>query len=195
MTNEKIIRTSIFVFAAVIHLLVLFFLVFRTNRIIQEETENARVMKLTDIQELPPPEPDVPQVETIAEEMIETDTAPVQQVLGAGVFLTETYLPMNQVSIPPNLDINAIMKDLAYPPIALRSGIEGKVILELFVDRTGMVQKIVILKEDPPDRGFGEAAVRAFENRKGVPAFVKRAGEKDEAVSARYRYPVTFKLK
>ncbi len=195
MTNEKIIRTSIFIFAAVLHIMVLFLLVFKTNRIIQEEQENARVMKLTDIQEIPPPEPDVPQVEAIAEKMIETDTAPVQQVLGAGVFLTETYLPMNQVSVAPKLDMNAVMKELVYPPIALRSGIEGKVILELFVDRTGMVQKIVILKEDPPDRGFGEAAEKVFTNRKGVPAFVKKEGEKDEAVSARYRVPLTFKLK
>jgi protein TonB len=82
------------------------------------------------------------------------------------------------------------MKDLVYPPIALRSGIEGRVILELFVDRTGAVQKIVILQENPLDRGFGEAAVRAFTDRKGVPAYAN-----GEPVSARYRYPVTFKLK
>jgi len=189
MTNEKIIRYSIFVFAAVLHVLVLFF-VFKTNRIIQEAPENARVMKLTDIQEAPPPEPEIPQVEAIAEKMIETDVAPVQQVLAAGVFLTETYLAMNQVSVPPKFDSGLVMKALVYPPIALRSGIEGKVILELFVDRTGMVQKIVILKEDPPDRGFGEAAEKAFTDRKGVPAYAN-----GEPVSARYRYPVTFKLK
>jgi periplasmic protein TonB len=190
MTNEKLIRTSIFIFAAALHLLVLFFLVFKTNKIIQETPENARIMKLTDIQEAPPPQPDIPQVEAIAEKMIETDVAPVQQVLGAGVFLTETYLAMNQVSVPPKFDSGLVMKALVYPPIALRSGIEGKVILELFVDRAGTVQKIVILKEDPPDRGFGEAAVKAFTDRKGVPAYAN-----GEPVSARYRYPVTFKLK
>jgi periplasmic protein TonB len=189
MTNEKIIRTSIYFFAAILHVLVLFF-VFKTNRIIQEAPENARVMKLTDIQEAPPPEPEVPQVEAIAEKMIETDVAPVQQVLAAGVFLTETYLAMNQVSVPPKFDSGLVMKALVYPPIALRSGIEGKVILELFVDRTGTVQKIVVLKEDPPDRGFGEAAEKAFTNRKGIPAYAN-----GEPVSARYRYPVTFKLK
>ena len=189
MTNEKLIRISIYIFAAALHILVLF-LVFKTNRIIQEAPENARIMKLTDIQEAPPPEPDIPQVEAIAEKMIETDVAPVQQVLGAGVFLTETYLSMNQVTVPPKFDAGLVMKALVYPPIALRSGIEGRVILELFVDRTGTVQKIVILKEDPPERGFGEAAVKAFTDRKGVPAYAD-----GEPVSARYRYPVTFKLK
>jgi len=189
MTNEKVIRTSIFIFAAVIHLLVLFFLVFKTNRMIQETPENARIMKLTDFQEAPP-EPDKPQVEAIAEKMIETDTAPDQHVLGAGVFLTENYLPMHQVSVAPKFEINAIMSDLVYPPIALRSGISGRVTLELFVDRTGVVQRVVIVKEDPPERGFGEAAVKVFTGRKGLPAYAN-----GEAVSCRYRYPVTFKIK
>jgi len=189
MTNEKIIRTSIFIFAAVIHLLVLFFLVFKTDRLLQEGPENARIMKLTDFQEAPP-EPDVPQVEAIAENMIETDVAPDQRVLGAGVFLTENYLPMHQVSVAPKFEVNTIMSDLVYPPIALRSGIEGRVILELFVDRTGAVQRIVIVKEDPPERGFGEAAARVFTGKKGLPAYAN-----GEAVSCRYRYPVTFKIK
>jgi len=190
MTNEKLIRTSIFIFAAVLHLLVLFFLVFKTDRLNQEGPENARVMKLTDFQEAPPPEPEVPQVEAIAEKMIETDVAPVQQVLGAGVFITETYLPMHEVSVPPKFDLNAVMADLVYPPIALRSGIAGRVILELLVDRTGTVQRILVIKEDPPERGFGEAAVKAFTGRQGQPAYAN-----GEAVSCRYRYPVTFKLK
>ncbi|MDR0301772.1 MAG: energy transducer TonB [Treponema sp.] len=190
MTNEKLIRTSIFIFAAVLHLLVLFFLVFKTNNVLQEGPENARVMKLTDFEELPPPEPELPQVEAIAETMIETETAPEQHVLGAGVFLAENYLPMHQVSVPPKFEASAVMSELVYPPIALRSGIEGRVILELFVDRTGVVQRIVILQENPLERGFGEAAVRAFTGRKGEPAYAN-----GEAVSSRYRYPVTFKIK
>jgi len=189
MTNEKLIRASIFIFAAVIHLLVLFFLVFKTDKLIQEAPENARIMKLTDFNEIIP-EPDLPQVEAIAEKMIETDTAPEQHVLGAGIFLSENYLPMHQVSVAPKFDVNAVMSELVYPPIALRSGIEGRVILELFVDRTGTVQSIVIIKEDPAGRGFGEAAIRAFTGRKGTPAYAN-----GEAVSCRFRYPVTFKLK
>jgi len=192
MTNEKLLRPIIFIIAAALHLLVIFFLVFNTERLVQEEGENARVMKLTDIDELPPPpDPEIPQVEEIAETMIETDIPPVQNVVAAGSLITQdNYLPMHQLSSPPQFDANSIAADLVYPPIALRSGIEGRVILELFVDRTGTVQRITILREDPQDRGFGESAVKAFTGRKGIPATAN-----GEPVSARYRYPVAFRIK
>ena len=191
-----------FIIAALLHLLIIFFFVFDTEKLTQEELENARVMKLTDLDELPPPpppdEPEIPQVEAIAETMIETDIPPVQHIVAAGTIITpqtqiqpqEDYLPMHRLSSPPQFDANAIAADLIYPAIALRSGIEGRVILELFVDRTGTVQRIMILREEPEDRGFGEAAVRAFTNRKGTPAMAN-----DEPVSARYRYPVSFRIK
>jgi protein TonB len=94
------------------------------------------------------------------------------------------------VSESPKFDEREIASGLIYPPIALRSNIEGRVILELFVDRNGVVQRITILLEDPKARGFVEAAIRAFTGKAGVPA--KANGE---AVSARYRYPVSFRIK
>jgi len=193
--NEKILRLIIFIITAAIHLLVIFFLVFDTGTIIQEVPENARVMKLTDLAELPPPppdEPEIPQVEEIAEVMIETDIPPVQNVVPAGTLTVtiDNYLPMHEVSKRPIFDEEALTSALVYPPIALRSGIEGRVVLELFVDRAGFVQKITILREEPEGKGFGEAAVKAFTGRKGTPAFAN-----DEAVSCRYRYPVVFRIK
>jgi protein TonB len=189
--NEKLLRAIVLVVAAVVHLLVLFFLVFNTEQVIQEAPENARVMKLTDLDELPPPPPelDIPQVEEIAETMIETDIPPVQEIVAAGT-LTETFLEMRYLSTVPQFDMNAITADLVYPPIALRSGIEGRVILELFIDRTGTVQRITILQEKPPDRGFGEAAVRALTGRRGTPAT-----SNGEPVSCRYRFPVVFRIR
>jgi protein TonB len=188
--NEKTLRVYVFIFAALLHLGIIFSFVVKTRVLVQEREENARIMKLTDFEELIVEDPEIPIVENIAEEMIETDTEPVQEVLAAGVFIVENYLPMHQLSSPPKFDETNIAQDLVYPPIALRSGIEGRVILELFVDLAGTVQKIMILREDPPDRGFGEAAVKAFEGRKGVPAFAN-----GEPVSARYRYPVSFRIK
>ena len=190
--SKRNIRPIIFIFAAGLHLLVLFFLAFNTDKIVQEAGENARVMKLTDFDIAPPPpDPEIPQVEEIAETMIETDIPPVQNVVAAGsLIVQDNYLPMHQLSNAPEFDANAIANDLLYPPIALRSGIEGRVILELFVDRTGVVQRIEIRYEEPKDRGFGESAVRAFTGRKGKPAIAN-----GEPVSARYRYPVTFKIK
>ena len=127
--------------------------------------------------------------------MIETDTPPIQEIVAAGTIIThdepqEEYLPMHQLSTQPQFDLEAIVSDLVYPPIALRSGIEGRVILELFIDRTGVVQRIIILREEPEGRGFGEAAVRVFTDRKGIPATAN-----GEPVSSRYRYPVSFRLR
>jgi protein TonB len=188
--NEKKLRLILFLVALVLHLFILFFVVYDTGRLNMEASESAKIMKVTDLFEVIPIEPEIPVVEAIAETMIETDIQPVQEVLGAGVFLVENYLPMHQLSTPPQFDANSIMADLVYPPIALRSGIEGRVILELFVDRTGTVQRVTILQENPTDRGFGEAAIRAFTGRRGTPATAN-----GEAVSARYRYPVTFRIR
>jgi len=190
--NEKILRLAVFIAAAALHLLVIFFFVFDTQRSVQIEDENARIMKLTDIDELPPPEPEIPRVEEIAESMIETDTPPIQEVVAAGSILEsqEVYLPMHQLSTQPQFDPKAIEAAIVYPPIARRNGIEGRVILELFVDRTGTVQRITVLLEEPEGRGFGEAAVRALTGIKGVPATAN-----GESVSCRYRYPIRFTLK
>jgi protein TonB len=191
--NEKLLRLIIFIITAALHLVVIFFLVFDTGSIMQEASENAKIMKLTDFAELPPPpDPEIPQVEEIAEIMVETDIPPVQTVVAAGTLNAsfENYLQMHQVSTRPIFDEEAFTSALVYPPIALRSGIEGRVFLELFVDRTGTVQRVTILREEPEGRGFGEAAVRAFAGRKGTPAYAN-----GEAVSCRYRYPVVFRIK
>ena len=103
--------------------------------------------------------------------------------------IADDYLPINSVS-PPQFDERQFASGLIYPAIALRSGIEGRVILELFVDNEGQVQEVRIFQENPLDRGFGKAAANAFLGIKGEPA---RANGK--AVSVRYRYPVSFSIR
>jgi len=196
--NEKLVKFLVFIFTGAIHLALIFFLVFTAEVLVQEPTENAKVMKVTDLAEQPPPpqlpeNPDIPQVEEIAENMIETDIIPIQEVVSAGSLSTENfenYLQMHQVSIPPVFDTNEITSALVYPPIALRSGVEGRVILELYVDRIGVVQRVTILLEDPQERGFGDAATKAMMGRKGTPAYANGT-----AVSCRYRYPLRFVIK
>jgi len=195
MLNERYLRLLLFVAVAALHVVLLFLIAFNVNTLSQEAEENARVMKVTDLAEAPPPpEEEIPQVEAIAETMIETDTEPVQNIVAPGSITTapswDDYLPIHKVSEPPRFDERDITAALVYPPIALRSAIEGRVVLELFVDRNGIVQRITVLREDPPDRGFGEAAVKAFTGKRGNPA-----RSNGEPVSARYRYPVSFKIK
>ena len=201
MLNENRLRLLIFAAVAIIHVLLLLFFVITINSEIQAAQESARVMKVTDLEEAPPPpeEEPPPMVESIAETMIETDFVPEQIIVAPGTITTpsvapasgwDDYLPIHMVSQPPKFDEKEIASALIYPPIALRSAIEGRVILELFVDRHGMVQQVRILQENPKDRGFGEAAVRAFTGKQGAPAYAN-----GEPVSARYRYPVSFKIK
>ncbi|MCL2600035.1 MAG: energy transducer TonB, partial [Treponema sp.] len=177
------LRLLLFAIVAAIHVIVILFLAFNVGTTLQEPREIARVMRLTDFTEIvpasppppprpppPPPmeQPDIPMVEAIAEVMIEVETVPDQMVVAPGTLTTpyevhtpaaaswDDFLPIHQVTSAPRFNDNEIAADLVFPPIALRSGIEGRVILELFVDRNGMVQLVRILREDPEGRGFGE---------------------------------------
>jgi protein TonB len=97
---------------------------------------------------------------------------------------------MGRVSYPPVFSEQEIRRNLVYPPIPRRSGIEGLVYLELFIDSRGQIQRIDILREEPADRGFGEAAAAAFRGLSCKPA------EADgRPVAVRYRYPVRFRLR
>jgi len=202
MLNEKRLRLLVFITVALIHIVLIFFLTFNLKIDSQAPGENARMMKLVDLSEIepepPPPPPEeiqLPMVESIAETMIETDEIPDQVVVAPGTIITaaptwDDYLPQHKVSTPPKFDEKEIIAKLVYPDIAKKTGIEGRVILELFVDPSGQIQHIKILKEEPEGRKFGENAVKAFTGIRGVPAYAN-----GEPVSARYRYPVSFKIK
>jgi protein TonB len=196
--NERLLKIILFIGVAALHAVLILFLVFNMNTMAQEPEESARVMKLADLEEEPPPPPPpqeevLPMVEAIAETMIETDEEPVQLVVAPGTLNVNTwddYVPQFKLSTLPKFDEKEIASSIVYPPIAQRSGIEGRVILELFIDRNGLVQQIRILQENPPERGFGEAAIRAFSGKRAVPAMVN-----GEPASCRYRWPVSFVLK
>jgi protein TonB len=154
-------------------------------------------------EEIPPEEAPTVELtvnEPVAETIIEAEETPVEVAAVTEAFIavetpstaryTEEYLPQNQVSILPRLDEKEIRSKLIYPSIALRSGLEGIVYLELYIDREGQVRRIVVLKENPPGRGFGEAAVKAFEGLRGKPAEAN-----GKPVAIRYRYPVRFQIK
>jgi protein TonB len=203
-------RFVIFAVVAAVHLALILFFVVRVKGEVLAGEEPVPVMKILDLQEEvppPPPPPPVPvtdnpaAVETIAENMIETEEVPEDQVLvPPGSIVTpgvprqgggeEEYLSMGSISVPPAFSDGDIRRNLVYPPIARRSGIEGLVYLELFIDSQGQVQRINILREDPPNRGFGEAAVTAF---RGLGC--KPAEANGRPVAVRYRYPVRFRLR
>jgi protein TonB len=198
-------RFILFLAVAGIHVVFILFFVIKVDATLMEKEPPVMVMKLTDIQErepipLPPPPPRqqiesaANTVEAIAETMIETEEVP-DQVVVSGIIAPsrgegEEYLPMHRISVAPVFSESEIKKRLAYPSIALRAKIEGMVYLELFVDRHGQVQQITILREEPENRGFGEAAIKAFQGLRGTPAQANGA-----EVAVRYRYPVRFAIR
>ena len=75
-----------------------------------------------------------------------------------------------------------------YPKAAKEAGIEGTVIVQVFVNEKGRVTETVILK-GIPDSGLDEAAIKAIENVKFRPA---KAGNKK--VGSWVSIPVNFRL-
>ncbi|MDR0312226.1 MAG: energy transducer TonB [Treponema sp.] len=202
--KENSLRLNIFLLVLLFHLGLLAFLVFPAAKELNIETSQAVVINLIDIDEEPPPVylntlPEIftNTVEAIAENIIEVDEVPDLIITQGIIYTYETvevavieYLPMSKISKEPIFPEDQIRRNLVYPRIALNSGIEGTVYLELFIDSQGNIRDIQILRENPENRGFGEAAKNAFSGIKVTPA------EADgRNVAVRYRYPVRFALR
>jgi len=205
------VRAIVFAVVAASHAVLILFLAVNVHSapLHHEIYEPVRVMRLTDFDEIVPPPPppprpppppmvvpqDVPVVEAIAEVMIEVEVVPEQAVVAAGTLVHQAspwddFLPAHRVTTPPTFDERAIASALVFPPLALRSGVEGRVMLELFVDRNGVVQHVRVRREYPEGWGFGEAAQRVFAGRRGSPAVVDGG-----PVAARFRYPISFRIR
>ncbi len=57
-----------------------------------------------------------------------------------------------------------------YPQAAIDAGINGKVIVQFFVDKNGNVKAPRAVKTTPPGLGFEEAAIQAVQQWKFTPA-------------------------
>ena len=199
-------RVLIFAGVAVLHITLILLVAFNFETIVKQPEPVAGVMKLVDLEEeIPPPppppeEPPVPQTTTqepIAANVIETDdepppvsapvSVPVQEYV---VPETVEYLPQHLITKVPIFPEDEIRRNTIYPPIAQRSNIEGTVYLALFIDRDGNIRDIRILREDPPNRGFGEAAINAFRGVRAIPA-----ESNGVPVGVQYRYPIRFVLR
>lgn len=83
----------------------------------------------------------------------------------------------------------AIHRNIQYPEIAQEAGIEGTVVIQAFVDHTGRVTDMVVLK-GIPNTGLDEAAMNAIQKTRWRPA-----KQRDRAVGVWISIPVNFKLK
>ncbi len=76
-----------------------------------------------------------------------------------------------------------------YPEIAQEAGIEGTVIVQVFVDKKGRVKETLILK-GIPNTGLDEAAIEAIRKTRFRPA-----KQRERAVGVWISIPVNFRLK
>ncbi len=102
--------------------------------------------------------------------------------------LVNGYYETASVDQGPSFDRTTLASRIKYPSLAKRQGIEGLVVLRLFISSSGKVERIEV--EEDPGYGLAEAAVRAFAGLQGEPAVL---GGMDVPVTL--RYPVRFTLK
>jgi protein TonB len=204
MSKLHFTRFAVFCAVALAHAVLLVFMVVRMDSSLAAPEAPLAVMKLADLRETAPPPPPPPRKppevrqtsERVAEKMVETKElppeAPPEEQPAQTAWQpaeTENFLPMHKISVRPAFDEAEFLRAVVYPPIALRSGLEGTAYLEIFIDSRGRVQRVNILKENPENYGFGEAAAKALRKQIFTPAQSNGA-----AVAVRYRYPVRFKL-
>ena len=200
---------KIFVFsiAIVIHVILILTITISTGK--KENRKDNTVFKMVDVKEYippepvkeepaklpPPPKPIIPeeQIEVvnqddIAEDIIETEKEVVEVEIATAKEVEIEYLPQHKISDPPGIPTEDILKRVVYPTLANKQKIEGVVYLELYIDSTGEIRNIEILKD--PGYGLAEAAIEAISGLSCTPALANGV-----PVAVRFRYPVRFKLK
>jgi protein TonB len=192
------LRYAILAGVVLLHGVILFTVSITTR--VQEQREDATVLKMVDVREYEPPAPEPPErrpeppppeeqpivSDEPAEIVLETEEevpppAPAPE-------REPEFLPQHRISRPPEIPTEEIRSRVEYPVLANRQGIEGVVYLELFIDETGEIRRIEILRE--PGYGLGAAAAAAFEGVTVTPA-----ESNGRPVAVRFRYPVRFELR
>lgn len=190
---KKHFRKFIYLLVMAIHAIVLLTVNFSLD-IKKEVKEDLTVFKIVDVKEKDPEN----EVKEEEKKEKETDIIEInkQDKFTEDVIETESevkeidieYLPQHMISEMPVVPIELLNSKKVYPPLANKQRIEGVVFLELYIDQNGIIRNIKILKD--PGYGFGEAAVKALEGIKCIPA--KTNGI---PVAVKINYPVRFKLK
>lgn len=193
-------RPLLFVFVALVHLLLLLYFRIGVKSMDQEIEQAAMVMKMVDVEEYlpPPPPPEIPQdkIEVseqpeASEEIVEVEQEVIESDQGIPtdqLFPQEPdYLPQHKISRIPEVPSQSVLDRIIYPPIALRQELEAVVYLELYIDQLGNIRRVEVLRD--PGNGFAEAALAALEGLKCVPAEAN-----GEPVAVRFRYPIRFSL-
>lgn len=117
----------------------------------------------------------------------ETKTNLIQQAIPSGIasFDATEYAPFYSVDEAP---ISMTPIDPPYPPEAEKNGIEGQVLLRIYIDEYGKVRKVEVLKS--PDESLSLSCIQTVMKTRFKPA---RIHGKNRAVVV--NTPIRFTLK
>lgn len=123
--------------------------------------------------------------ETVLDEYVAWDVPPMPE---DGADSRVRFIAYDEPPVPIG-GFAAIVEKLVYPPIALEAGIEGTVILQVFVSKKGFVEDVVMQKS-LPNTGFDEAAIRTVKQVRFKPAM-----QRDRPLGVWIAIPIRFKLR
>ncbi|MEA1985888.1 MAG: energy transducer TonB [Candidatus Marinimicrobia bacterium] len=98
------------------------------------------------------------------------------------------FIPYDEAPVPAGGQ-NAIMNNVVYPEIAREAGIEGKVVIQAFINEKGVVTDWVVM-QGIPNTGLDEAAINAIKKTRFKPA-----KQRDRNVGVWIAIPINFQLK
>ncbi len=88
----------------------------------------------------------------------------------------------------PDVDLAQLQKHVVYPDVARRAGIEGKVTISVWVDKSGKAKKVVI--RETTSSSLNQAAIDAVQKTTFKPGI-----QNGQPVACWIHIPVVFKLK
>lgn len=121
--------------------------------------------------------------ETTFDEFAAWDEAPPPPDQGPQV----KFIPYDEPPQPIG-GFAAIQRNVVYPPIAQEAGIEGRILVQAFIDKKGRVKETSIL-QGLPGTGLDEAAIAAIRKTRFKPA-----KQRETPIGVWISIPVNFKL-
>ncbi len=163
------------------------------------ETEYVEIEEIPETEQMKKPPPpqrpqipvpteseDIPDDVTIMDTELDLDAPPPPPPPPPGASRKREESPVFLAWEEPPEAIKRVTPE--YPPMAVKAGVEGKVILMIVVDERGDVLEATIVTASPPGI-FEDAAIAAMLQWKFNPA-----KQRDQAIKVRLAYPIEFTL-
>jgi protein TonB len=100
---------------------------------------------------------------------------------------TQIFIAYDEPPMPVG-GLSVLHRHLVYPEIARKAGIEGRVILQVFIHENGSVGDIKVVQSLQVD-SFDQAAINAVKSVEWIPA-----KQRDRVVGVWVAVPITFRL-